>query len=80
MFKLFFSLIDIPGIRGFKVINLSIADLDGAMGHIVKKCPVMGDQNNRTGVIFQKSLQPCDGLNIKMIGWFIKKKKIAIFK
>ncbi|MPM13351.1 hypothetical protein SDC9_59708 [bioreactor metagenome] len=70
----------IIGIIGGIIIQFSLLYLNGARGHIIQQNTVVRHQHYSSGIILQKTFQPADTLNVKMVGRFIKQKQIGPFQ
>ena len=72
LFATLFAQGNILTVRNFIVIQLTEQQLHSAVGHIVQKCPVVGDNHYRAVILFQIALQPLNTLDIEVVGRLIE--------
>ena len=61
-------------------VQCSVFKLIYTSRNCIKKCPVMGHNDNSLWIVYQIILQPLDSFHIKMIRRLIKKQQIRLFK
>ena len=61
-------------------MNPADHDLDSPVGDVVQELPVMGDQHKRASIILQITLEPFDGLYIKVVCRLVKQQYVRLGK
>ena len=61
-----------------EVIGLAIRELDGPVGDLIQECPVVADQYDTSRILLEELLQPYDGFDVQVIGWFIEQQKVVL--
>ena len=67
----------IGGIIAGKDSGCRIVQFDHLVGDPIKEIAVVGDDNHRTLIIQKVRFQPCDGLQIQMVGRLIQNDQIG---
>ncbi len=62
------------GVGNLVVGHLAQRQLDGAVGHVVQKSPVVRNQQHGAAVIAQGLLQPLDGFDVEVVGRLVEQK------
>ena len=59
-------------------LYLAVIDVRGMGAHLVQEIAVMGDHDDRILKVDQEVLQPCDGVQIQMVGGLVQKQYVRI--
>ena len=55
-------------------------ELEDPAGDVVEEVAVMGDDQDRTLVVDQVLLQPCDGFGVKVVGGLVQQQHVGVFE
>ena len=61
-------------------MKLSLLDFNHLCNHTVQEIAVVGYDKNGTRIIQKIGFQPCDGVHIQVICWFIQKQDVRLGK
>src|SRR5262249_58015578 len=54
--------------------------LEDPAGHIVEKIAVVGDDQDRAGIIAQMAFEPADGLGVEMVGGLVEQQEVRLLE
>src|SRR5262245_60025873 len=55
-------------------------ELEDPAGHVIEEIAVVGDDQDRTGIIAQMALEPADGLGVEMVGGLVEQEQVRLLK
>ncbi len=67
MRQAFFLLLEPRRIVAFPRDAVAAVELEYPAGHVVQEVTIMGNRNDRTRVLVEKTLQPGDGFRIEVV-------------
>jgi len=59
---------------------LAPVELEDPAGHVIEEVAVVGDRDDRAGVILQEALQPGDGLGIEVVGRLVEEQEVGLLE
>ena len=58
--------------------NLCIVDVNNVGADVIQKMAVMGNHNDRSEIFRKEVFQPCNGINVQMVGRFVHENDVRI--
>src|SRR5262249_15976003 len=55
-------------------------EFEDPAGHVVEEIAVVGDDQDRAGIVAQMALEPTDGLGVEMVGGLVEQEQIRLLK
>ncbi len=56
---------------------LAVLDVDDAIGDAVEELAIVGDEQQRAGVLAQPRLEPQDGVEVEMVGGLVEQQQVG---
>ena len=73
-------LLQVGGVVALVRVGAAAVELEDPLGHVVQEVPVVGDRDDRAGVLRQVLLQPQHALGVEVVGGLVEQQQVGLLQ